>query len=94
MPEPELKSRGALMVNLLGLNPDRHAPLDQRLQELEATPGVHLHWYGKTPETPGRKLGHVTLLLEGDTVLKRRDEAESALEAIRRIWPLESEGSD
>ena len=94
VPEPELKSRGALMVNLLGLNPDRHAPLDQRLQELEATPGVHLHWYGKTPETPGRKLGHVTLLLEGDTVLKRRDEAESALEAIRRIWPLESEGSD
>ena len=94
VPEPELKSRGALMVNLLGLNPDRHAPLDQRLQELEATPGVHLHWYGKTPETPGRKLGHVTLLLEGDTVLKRRDEAESALEAIRRIWPLESERSD
>ena len=94
VPEPELKSRGALMVNLLGLNPDRHAPLDQRLQELEATPGVHLHWYGKTPETPGRKLGHVTVLLEGDTVLKRRDEAESALEAIRRIWPLESEGSD
>ena len=94
VPEPELKSRGALMVNLLGLNPDRHAPLDQRLQELEATPGVHLHWYGKTPETPGRKLGHVTLLLEGDTVLRRRDEAESALEAIRRIWPLESEGSD
>ena len=94
VPEPKLKSRGALMVNLLGLTPDQHAPLDQRLQELEATPGVHLHWYGKTPETPGRKLGHVTLLLEGDTVLKRRDEAESALEAIRRIWPLESEGSD
>ena len=94
VPEPELKSRGALMVNLLGLNLDRHAPLDQRLQELEATPGVHLHWYGKTPETPGRKLGHVTLLLEGDTVLKRRDEADSALAAIRRIWPLQSESPD
>jgi 5-(carboxyamino)imidazole ribonucleotide synthase len=36
----------------------------------------------------------VTLLLEGDTVLKRRDEAESALAAIRRIWPLESESQD
>lgn len=94
VPDPELKSRGALMVNLLGLDPGRHPPLDQRLESLEAVPGLHLHWYGKSPETPGRKLGHVTLLLEGDTLLKRRDEAESALAAIRRIWPLESESQD
>ena len=94
VPEPELKSRGALMVNLLGLDPDRHIPLDQRLQALKESPGVHLHWYGKSPETPGRKLGHVTLLLEGDTVAKRRDEAELALAAIRRIWPLDSESQD
>ena len=94
VPDPELKSRGALMVNLLGLDPERHPPLDQRLESLEAVPGLHLHWYGKSPETPGRKLGHVTLLLEGDTLLKRRDEAELALAAIRRIWPLESESQD
>lgn len=94
VPDPELKSRGALMVNLLGLDPERHPPLDQRLEALEALSGLHLHWYGKSPETPGRKLGHVTLLLEGDTLLKRRDEAESALAAIRRIWPLESESQD
>ena len=94
VPDPELKSRGALMVNLLGLDPERHPPLDQRLEALEALPVLHLHWYGKSPETPGRKLGHVTLLLEGDTLLKRRDEAESALAAIRRIWPLESESQD
>lgn len=94
VPDPELKSRGALMVNLLGLDPERHPPLEQRLESLEAVPGLHLHWYGKSPETPGRKLGHVTLLLEGDTLLKRRDEAESALAAIRRIWPLESESQD
>lgn len=94
VPDPELKSRGALMVNLLGLDYECHPPLDQRLEALEAMPGLHLHWYGKSPETPGRKLGHVTLLLEGDTLLKRRDEAESALAAIRRIWPLESESQD
>ena len=94
VPEPELKSRGALMVNLLGLDPDRHTPLDQRLQALKEIPGVHLHWYGKSPETPGRKLGHVTLLLEGDTVAKRRNEAELALAAIRLIWPLDSESQD
>ena len=94
VPDPELNSRGALMVNLLGLDPKCHAPLDHRLQALEVMPRLHLHWYGKSPETPGRKLGHVTLLLEGDTVSKRRDEAESALAAIRRIWPLESESQD
>ena len=94
VPDPELNSRGALMVNLLGLDTERHAPLDQRLQALEDMPGLHLHWYGKSPETPGRKLGHVTLLLAGDTVSKRRDEAEVALAAIRRIWPLESESQD
>ena len=68
--------------------------MDLRLQALKESPGVHLHWYGKSPETPGRKLGHVTLLLEGDTVAKRRDEAELALAAIRRIWPLDSESQD
>ena len=94
VPEPELTSCGALMVNLLGLDPALHAPLDQRLQALEAIQGLHLHWYGKSPETPGRKLGHVTLLLEGDTVLKRCDEADEALAAIRKIWPLQSESPD
>ena len=94
VPEPELKSHGALMVNLLGLDSDHHAPLDQRLLALEAMPGVYLHWYGKSPETPGRKLGHVTLLLEGNTVQKRREEAESALAGIRRIWPLYSASPD
>ena len=94
VPEPELKSRGALMVNLLGLDPERHTPLDQRLHALKEIPGVHLHWYDKSPETPGRKLGHVTLLLEGESVLQRRDQAESALTAIRRIWPLNSESPD
>jgi 5-(carboxyamino)imidazole ribonucleotide synthase len=94
VPEPELTSCGALMVNLLGLDPALHAPLDQRLQALEAIQGLHLHWYGKSPETPGRKLGHVTLLLEGDTVLKRCDEADVALAAIRKIWPLQSESPD
>ncbi|AII49315.1 phosphoribosylaminoimidazole carboxylase [Synechococcus sp. KORDI-52] len=94
VPTPELKSRGALMVNLLGLDSDHHTPLDQRLQALEAMPGVHLHWYGKSPETPGRKLGHVTVLLEGETVLKRQDEAQKLLDAIRRIWPLDGKRPD
>ena len=87
VPDPELKSRGALMVNLLGLDPERHPPLDQRLEALEALPGLHLHWYGKSPETPGRKLGHVTVLLSGADAKQREQQAQSALEVIRGIWP-------
>ena len=87
VPDPELKSRGALMVNLLGLDPERHDPLDQRLQALEAMPGLYLHWYGKSPETPGRKLGHVTVPLPGPDAKDRELQAQSALELIRGIWP-------
>ena len=66
VPAPELTSNGALMVNLLGLqNPSRS--LEQRLDALAALPDAHLHWYGKSPETPGRKLGHVTVLCQGQT---------------------------
>ena len=43
----------AAMVNLIGRMPSRKTIL--------ATPGVHLHDYGKTAR-PGRKLGHCTLV--------------------------------
>ena len=76
------------MVNLLGVAADQAAPLDQRLEALSQLPETHLHWYGKTPESPGRKLGHVTVLLRADTAAGRYREAQDALAAIRGIWPL------
>lgn len=64
LPDPVVP--GALMVNLLGpepaLDPAEEA---RRLEALRALPGAHLHWYGKRPSAAGRKLGHLTLLLEG-----------------------------
>ncbi len=58
-----LKSPGAVMVNLLGYEHSRSDYRTKR-EQIAAIPGAHLHWYGKAESRPGRKLGHVTVLLE------------------------------
>jgi 5-(carboxyamino)imidazole ribonucleotide synthase len=80
---------GALMVNLLGPDPGL-SPSEEasRLAALRALPGAHLHWYGKSHPAPGRKLGHLTFLLEGLTQPDRQAEKEQRLMQVRRIWPL------
>lgn len=88
VPSPELIHAGALMVNLLGVDVKQAKPLEQRLEALRSLPEAHLHWYGKSPESPGRKLGHVTVLLKGETASARHREAQKALAVIRSIWPL------
>ena len=88
VPDPALRVPGALMVNLLGLASDRSSPLEHRLTALQEIPNLHLHWYGKTEETPGRKLGHVTVILEGSDAAIRQSEATRAHNRIREIWPL------
>ena len=94
VPAPQLTCQGAVMVNLLGLSEGIAAPLDQRLASLRQLPDATLHWYGKTPESPGRKLGHVTVLLHGQTAEERSDQAQRITARIRDIWPLPSAGSD
>ena len=80
---------GALMVNLLGPQEElsEHDQRD-RLAALTALPGAHLHWYGKVQSAPGRKLGHLTLVLEGSSTADREGERERLLAEVRRIWPL------
>jgi 5-(carboxyamino)imidazole ribonucleotide synthase len=51
------------MVNLIGTVPEVPALL--------ATPGTHLHLYGKAPR-PGRKLGHVTVRAATVELLRER----------------------
>jgi len=83
---------GALMVNLLGLEQElSEQDQNDRLAALAALPGAHLHWYGKAQTAPGRKLGHLTLLLEGTSSLERQDERDRLLTEVRRIWPLPEE---
>jgi 5-(carboxyamino)imidazole ribonucleotide synthase len=76
------------MVNLLGLHPSQAAPLEQRLSALREIPNAHLHWYGKSPETPGRKLGHITVLLNASDAQQCELQAKDVLDVVRGIWPV------
>jgi 5-(carboxyamino)imidazole ribonucleotide synthase len=88
--DAELKVPGALMVNLLGFDHGA-AAVDERLRQLSALPGASLHWYGKRESCPGRKLGHVTLLLDAASAEQRQAQASDRLAAVRAIWPLPPE---
>ena len=60
---PALLCAGAVMVNLLGYE-NSHSDYQSQRQQLAEIPQAHVHWYGKTESRPGRKLGHVTVLLD------------------------------
>ncbi|MFM8524370.1 MAG: ATP-grasp domain-containing protein, partial [Cyanobacteriota bacterium] len=83
----DLKVPGALMVNLLGFESGSADYRHQR-DALAALPDAWLHWYGKADSRPGRKLGHLTLLLQGSTAEERQQEATTRLAQVRAIWPL------
>lgn len=61
--DTQLNCTTAIMVNLLGYE-NSHSNYQNQRQQLAAIPRSHLHWYGKTESRPGRKLGHLTVLLE------------------------------
>ncbi|MGB5136357.1 MAG: 5-(carboxyamino)imidazole ribonucleotide synthase [Prochlorococcaceae cyanobacterium] len=87
----ELRVPGALMVNLLGFEHSEAGGDDAYRAErhaLAALPGATVHWYGKRGSSPGRKLGHVTLLLDGQHPAEVQAQARQRLEAVRSIWPL------
>lgn len=71
----------AVMVNLLGYE-TCHSDYTTKRQQLEHIPQAHVHWYGKTESRPGRKLGHVTVLLETQS----RDQAQAIAQNIESIW--------
>jgi 5-(carboxyamino)imidazole ribonucleotide synthase len=78
----------AVMVNLLGYETSESDYIYKR-QQIEQIPHAHLHWYGKTQSRPGRKLGHVTVLLEKEAAQRAGEQGE-LLRAIARniesIW--------
>ncbi len=76
------------MVNLLGLPEGASDSLSERLGKLRNIEEAHLHWYEKEQEKPGRKLGHVTVLLNEEDAKARREEALQILNRIRTIWPM------
>ena len=87
VPMPEMLVNGALMANLLGLQSNYPTSVTQRLDNLRGIPGLNVHWYEKEEEKKGRKLGHVTYLLNNKDALSRKKEALDVLQTIRSIWP-------
>ena len=87
VPMPEMLVEGALMANLLGLQNNYPISLSQRLNDLKNIPGLNVHWYEKEEEKKGRKLGHVTYLLNNKDASSRKKEAIEVLKTIRSIWP-------
>jgi 5-(carboxyamino)imidazole ribonucleotide synthase len=85
---PDLHCSGAVMVNLLGYENSQSDYSKQR-QELAKIPHAYLHWYGKTESRPGRKLGHITVLLEQ----QNQEQIKSIIQTIESIWyPAEVTG--
>lgn len=78
---PELKSSGALMVNLLGYE-DATSDYTEKRAKLAAIPQTHVHWYHKPTSRPGRKLGHVTVLLDQQQL----QQVSSIAQKIEAIW--------
>lgn len=58
---PALRQSGA-MINLVGEQNHQGQAKIAGLDTLASLHGTYLHWYGKTTTSPGRKMGHVTIL--------------------------------
>lgn len=76
---PALRCAAAVMVNLLGYENSLFDYQEKR-SLLQQIPQAHLHWYGKTESRLGRKLGHVTVLLDN------QNEAMNVARSIESIW--------
>ena len=81
--EPEMVSGSAVMINLLGYEDSRQDYLEKR-QKIAAIPQARVHWYGKSESRPGRKLGHVTVLLDAKT--KAQEQLSRTIEKVESIW--------
>ena len=80
----DLKSNGAVMVNLLGYKSSTSDYLEQR--KAIADLGVYVHWYGKKESRVGRKLGHATALLSSTSPAELEQEGKRKIKQIESIW--------
>ena len=61
--------------------------IEKRIELLSQIKGSHLHWYGKSKESVGRKMAHITFLLNENNHLKRAEKSNEILTKVREIWP-------
>ena len=86
-PDINMNSKGALMINLLGLRKNHSLKIQDRIDLLSNINGANIHWYGKSKETFGRKMGHITFLLDENNHEKRYDKALSLKKEVNHVWP-------
>ncbi len=86
-PEINMHSQGSLMINLLGLKKNFPISIKKRIELLSQIKGSNLHWYGKSKESVGRKMAHVTFLLNEKNHSKRVEKSKDILTKVREIWP-------
>lgn len=76
-----LRCRSAVMVNLLGYEDAQNDYIVKR-QQLAALPQTYVYWYRKKRSRLGRKLGHVTVLLDTADYTQ----ANNVAAKIESIW--------
>ncbi|MDF5732974.1 MAG: 5-(carboxyamino)imidazole ribonucleotide synthase [Rhizonema sp. PD38] len=90
---PALHCAGAVMVNILGYENSQnisipqsgdiiHEDYSKKLSLIKQITQAHVHWYGKNESRPGRKLGHITVLLDSTSAKK----ASAITHTIESIW--------
>jgi len=73
-----------VMVNLLGFE-NAYSDYQEKREKIEKL-GTFVHWYGKNESRSGRKLGHVTMLLDEDTPQKIEEKGKLIAQQIESIW--------
>ncbi len=86
-PDIKMNCNGSLMINLLGLRKNYPMKIEDRINKLSEISEANIHWYNKSKENFGRKMGHITFLLKGTSQEKRLVEAEKIIEEVTLIWP-------
>ncbi|MFK8185597.1 MAG: 5-(carboxyamino)imidazole ribonucleotide synthase [Phormidesmis sp.] len=91
---PALKSSNAVMVNLLGTE-NSDSDYGQKRNALAQIPNASVYWYGKKQSRIGRKMGHVTVLIDSEMSSEQasamgtaegHDAIGRVIEQIERIW--------
>ncbi len=82
---PALTCGGAVMVNLLGYE-DTHSDYADKRQQISSIPNAHVHWYQKESRI-GRKLGHVTIIIDRDNDRQNYQlPAQALARQVETIW--------
>ena len=79
--QPVLQCQQAVMVNLLGYE-NAEGDYAQKRAKLAEIPQAFVHWYNKTESRIGRKLGHITVLIDD---LAHKNQSENLLSIIQKI---------